>query len=299
MTTQSYSVTRRAAITGLLADYVSLTKPRVISLLLLTTLFAMIMAQGGWPDNATVLWTMVGGYLSAGGANAINQWFDRDIDANMKRTSTRPIPSGRMSPAHGLAFALTISVASALILGFGVNWAAAAWAMVGLAIYVFVYTVWLKRMTAQNIVIGGAAGAMPPVVGWAAIDGSVGLAALILFAIVFFWTPPHFWALSVLIESDYKEVGVPMLSVVRGAEETAKQVLWWTLVMVGVTLLPVAAGISGTIYFVNALVLGGWFTHSAWKMARDPSRRNAKITFHISMLYLALLFIALAVDAAF
>lgn len=298
MTTQSLPIEKRPGLAGVLTEYIRLTKPRVISLLLVTTLLAMIMAQKGWPSGTTVLWTMIGGYLSAGGANAINQWFDRDIDASMGRTSDRPIPSGRIGATHALVYAVTISIASALILGFGVNWAAAGFAMLGLVLYVALYTVFLKRKTVQNIVIGGAAGAMPPVVGWAAVDGSAGLGALILFAIVFYWTPPHFWALAVLLERDYAEVGVPMLPVVRGLEKTAEQVLWWSLVMVGVSLLPVVAGISGVVYLVTALVLGGLFTASAVQLQRRPERKTAASTFHYSMLYLALLFVGLAVDAA-
>ncbi len=298
MTTRAVSAPRAGQrIVGLIADYVRLTKPRVISLLLLTTLLAMIMAERGWPDGPTVVWTMIGGYLAAGGANAINQWFDRDIDARMRRTSNRPIVDGRIGAAHALTYALTISVASALILGIGVNWLAAGLAMLGLVLYVFLYTLWLKRTTTQNIVIGGAAGAVPPLVGWAAVQGSIGLGALILFAIVFYWTPPHFWALALLLKKDYAEAGVPMLPVVRGVEETARQVLLWTVVLVGVTLLPVAAGVSGGLYFASALVLGGLFLASAWRLARQPDERRARSTFSYSMLYLALLFAALAIDA--
>jgi protoheme IX farnesyltransferase len=281
----------------LLADYVRLTKPRVISLLLLTTLLAMIMAAHGWPSGRLVLWTMIGGYLAAGGANAINQWFDRDIDARMRRTSNRPIVAGRIGATHALIYALAISLASALILGFGVNWPTAGLAMLGLALYVFLYTWWLKRTTVQNIVIGGAAGAVPPLVGWAAVDGTIGLGAIILFAIVFYWTPPHFWALALLLRRDYAEAGVPMLPVVRGVEETARQVLLWTAVLVGVSLLPVAAGISGGVYLASALVLGALFLASAWRLSRAPDERRARATFSYSMLYLALLFAALAIDA--
>jgi heme o synthase len=288
-------IASRAA--ALLADYVRLTKPRVISLLLLTTLLAMIMAAQGWPSGRLVLWTMIGGYLAAGGANAINQWFDRDIDARMRRTSNRPIVAGRIGATHALIYALAISLASALILGFGVNWATAGLAMLGLALYVFLYTWWLKRTTVQNIVIGGAAGAVPPLVGWAAVDGTIGLGAIILFAIVFYWTPPHFWALALLLRRDYAEAGVPMLPVVRGVEETARQVLLWTAVLVGVSLLPVAAGISGGVYLASALVLGALFLASALQLSRAPDERRARATFSYSMLYLALLFAALAIDA--
>jgi heme o synthase len=298
MTTRAVSLPRAGQrLMALLADYVRLTKPRVISLLLLTTLLAMIMAQHGWPAGRTVLWTMIGGYLAAGGANAINQWFDRDIDARMRRTANRPIPAGRIGATHALVYALTISVGSALILGFGVNWLTSGMAVLGLLLYVFLYTLWLKRTTTQNIVIGGAAGAVPPLVGWAAVDGSIGVAALILFAIVFYWTPPHFWALALLLKKDYAEAGVPMLPVVRGVEETARQVFLWSIVLVGVSLLPVAAGVSGGLYFVSAIVLGGLFVASAWQLARQPDERRARSTFSYSMLYLALLFAALAIDA--
>jgi protoheme IX farnesyltransferase len=298
VTTRAVSAPGIASRTAtLLADYVRLTKPRVISLLLLTTLLAMIMAAQGWPSGRLVLWTMIGGYLAAGGANAINQWFDRDIDARMRRTSNRPIVAGRIGATHALVYALVISLASALILGFGVNWPTAGLAMLGLALYVFLYTWWLKRTTTQNIVIGGAAGAVPPLVGWAAVDGTVGLGAVILFAIVFYWTPPHFWALALLLRRDYAEAGVPMLPVVRGVEETARQVLLWTAVLVGVSLLPVAAGISGGVYLASALVLGALFLGSASRLSRAPDERRARATFSYSMLYLALLFAALAIDA--
>jgi protoheme IX farnesyltransferase len=298
VTTRAVSAPRGASRAAtLLADYVRLTKPRVISLLLLTTLLAMIMAAQGWPSGRLVLWTMIGGYLAAGGANAINQWFDRDIDARMRRTSNRPIVAGRIGATHALIYALAISLASALILGFGVNWPTAGLAMLGLVLYVFLYTWWLKRTTVQNIVIGGAAGAVPPLVGWAAVEGTIGLGAIILFAIVFYWTPPHFWALALLLRRDYAEAGVPMLPVVRGVEETARQVLLWTTVLVGVSLLPVAAGISGGVYLGSALALGGLFLASALRLARAPDERRARATFSFSMLYLALLFAALAIDA--
>ncbi len=298
MTTEVVPSRGAGRLGQLLSDYVSLTKPRVISLLLFTTFFAMLAAEGGWPPIGVMVYTTVGGYLAAGGANAINQWFDRDIDAEMKRTAERPIPAGRMGAAHALTFAITISVASALILGFGVNWVAAGLAMLGLVLYVAIYTMWLKRTTVQNIVIGGAAGAVPPMVGWAAITGTVDVMSLILFAIVFYWTPPHFWALAMMIKRDYAKVGVPMLPVVRGDTETAKQVLWWTLVMVGVSLLPVVADAAGAVYLVSALVFGGVFIWMAIDLVRTESQRSAKITFHYSMIYLALLFVALAVDAA-
>jgi protoheme IX farnesyltransferase len=285
----------RAAALG--ADYVRLTKPRIISLLLLTTLAAMIVAEGGMPGGWLVLWTMVGGYLAAGGANAINQYVDRDIDARMRRTSLRPVPSGRISPAHALTFGVVLGVLAAVLLATLVNPLAAGLAVLGLLLYVVLYTLWLKRTTTQNIVIGGAAGAVPPLVGWAAATGSLSLGAVLLFAIVFFWTPPHFWALALILRGDYEEAGVPMLPVVAGDAETARQVLAWTLVAVGVSLLPAASGDAGAPYLVAALALGAVFVAAAAGLARRPSMRGARAVFHYSMLYLALLFGALVLDA--
>jgi len=293
-------VTAPRAATGpwaTVADYVRLTKPRVISLLLVTTLCAMIAAAKGSPSGWDVLATMVGGYLAAGGANAMNQFVDRDIDARMGRTGGRPVVAGRVTPHRALAFGVGCMVASALVLGLAVNWVASGLALAGFLLYVFLYTLWLKRSTIHNIVIGGAAGAVPPMVGWAAVTGEVGLASLLLFAIVFYWTPPHFWALALLLEGDYAEAGVPMLPVVRGERETRRQVLLWTLVCAGVSLLPFAAGTAGLVYLVAAAALGAWFLFYAVKLARHGGRTLAKHTFHFSMLYLALLFVALAIDA--
>jgi len=281
---------------GAVGDYVRLTKPRVISLLLLTTLCAMLAADRGMPDGWRILWTLVGGYLAAGGANAINQYVDRDIDARMRRTTGRPVVAGRVRPGDALAFGIGLGVVSALVLGFLVNWLSAGLALLGLALYVGLYTLWLKRTTAHNIVIGGAAGAVPPLVGWAAATGRLSLTALLLFAIVFYWTPPHFWALALLLQRDYAEAGVPMLPVVSGEGETARQVLWWTIVMVGVSLLPVATGAAGALYLAAAAVLGAAFLILAVRLARDPAVRWARLTFSYSMLYLALLFAALVVD---
>jgi len=283
---------------GVVGDYVRLTKPRVISLLLVTTAGAMCVAAGGLPGGWLLLWTMVGGYLAAGGANAINHYIDRDIDGRMARTTTRPVVSGRVAPARALVFGITLGVVSALVLGLAANWLAAGLALAGLALYVGVYTLWLKRTSLHNIVIGGSAGAVPPLVGWAAVTGELGLSAWLLFAIVFYWTPPHFWALALMLERDYAAAGIPMLPVVRGVEETKRQILLWTLVMVGVTLLPVVSGAAGAIYLVSALVLGAVFIVLAALLARDPAIGWARATFHYSLLYLALIFVALVVDAA-
>lgn len=283
---------------GLLRDLVTLTKPRIISLLLVTTVCAMFAAEQGVPGGWLIAWTVIGGYLSAGGANAINQVVDRDIDAVMGRTDRRPIVSGRIPAAGALAFGLALVLASVLVLGFLTTWLAALLSLLGVALYVGLYTLWLKRTTIHNIVIGGAAGAVPPLVGWAAVTGEVTFGAVLLFAIVFVWTPPHFWALALMIRKDYSQAGVPMLPVVYGDHATRLQVLLWTVVMLGTTLLPFAAG-AGAIYLAGAVVLGLPFLWMAVQLWRGDQRRPwASITFHYSLLYLALLFVVIAVDAA-
>ena len=282
---------------GLVRDLVTLTKPRIISLLLVTTVCAMFAAERGVPGGWLILWTMVGGYLSAGGANTINQFVDRDIDAVMGRTDRRPIVAGRISPPAALAFGVVLVVASVLVLGFLTTWLAAGLSFLGVLLYVGLYTLWLKRTTIHNIVIGGAAGAVPPLVGWAAVTGDLTFGAVLLFAIVFVWTPPHFWALALMLRKDYSEAGVPMLPVVYGEDATRLQVLLWSLVMFGTTLLPYAAG-AGITYLLGALVLGLPFLWMAWKLwRRDDARPWASITFHYSLAYLALLFVVIAVDA--
>ena len=282
---------------GLVRDLITLTKPRIISLLLVTTVCAMFAAERGVPGGWLILWTMVGGYLSAGGANTINQFVDRDIDAVMGRTDRRPIVAGRVAPRAALAFGAGLVVASVLVLGFLTTWLAAGLSLLGVLLYVGLYTLWLKRTTIHNIVIGGAAGAVPPLVGWAAVTGDLTFGAVLLFAIVFVWTPPHFWALALMLRKDYTEAGVPMLPVVYGEDATRLQVLLWSLVMFGTTLLPYAAG-AGITYLLGALVLGLPFLWMAWKLwPRDAARPWAAITFHYSLAYLALLFVVIAVDA--
>ena len=284
---------------GLLRDLITLTKPRIISLLLVTTVCAMFAAGRGVPGGWLIWWAVIGGYLPAGGANPINQFVDRDIDAVMGRTERRPIVAGRITAGWALAFGLTLVAASVLVFGFGTTWVAAGLSLLGVVLYVFLYTLWLKRTTIHNIVIGGAAGAVPPLVGWAAISGDISLGAVLLFAIVFFWTPPHFWALALMLKRDYSEAGVPMLPVVYGERATRLQVLLWTVVVAGVTLLPVAAGTAGIIYLISAVVLNVVFLYSAWRLERgDTQRAWAAVTFHFPLIYLALLFVALAVDAA-
>ena len=290
-------LTRHGAVAGIrqvLGDYTTLTKPRVQSLLLFTTIATMYVA--GDPSLGLVGLTCLGGALSAGGAGAINHYLDRDIDALMKRTADRPVPSGRVAPASALAFGVVLGVASFALLSLTVNVLAAALALSGLLGYVLVYTVWLKRATPQNIVIGGAAGAVPPLVAWAAVTGSLDWSALYLFAIVFYWTPPHFWALSLLMKDDYERAGVPMLPVVRGETETRRQILLYSVLLVAVTLLPFAGQLFDWAYLVAAVALGAAFLALALRLRRNPDRRAALRLYLFSLAYLALLFGAMVVD---
>jgi heme o synthase len=288
---------RRGFWSQRLRDYVTLTKPRIISLLLITTLAPMVLAAGGWPGLGLVAWTMIGGYLMAGGANAINMFLDRDIDSIMGRTRLRPIPSGRMSPAHGLAFGITLAVLSFGLFAFAVNLVAGLLALAGLLYYVFIYTRWLKRSSPQNIVIGGAAGAFPPLVGWAAVTGSLGLTAMYLFLIVFFWTPPHFWALALVKQKDYGRVGVPMAPNVWGERHTMRQMVLYTAILLPITLVPAALGDLGAVYGVSALLLGIWFLVGVIRVVRASDfSAPAWSLYRTSLLYLALLFGAVLVD---
>jgi heme o synthase len=279
----------------LVGDYVALTKPRVISLLLVTTAATMFVADPS-PPVGVLLATLVGGYLAAGGAGAINHYIERDIDARMSRTSRRPLPSGRIEPRNALAFGIVLGLASFVLFALAVNLTAALLALAGLLGYVFVYTLWLKPRTTQNIVIGGAAGAVPPLVGWAAAAGSLDPSAFYLFAIVFYWTPPHFWALALLMKDDYARTGIPMLPVVDGEAETRRQVLLYGWLLAAITALPLAGGLFGAIYGVAALVLGAVFLGLCVRLYRRADRRSAALLFHYSLLYLALLFAAMAID---
>jgi protoheme IX farnesyltransferase len=272
-----------------------LTKPRIISLLLVTTAAPMYIA--GSPSWVTVLIVMVGGYLMAGGANAVNMYIDQDIDDRMARTRLRPIPGGRMTPRAVLAFGLALAVAATWLLARYVNVLTSTLALGGFYFYVFVYTRWLKRTTPQNIVIGGAAGAFPPLVGWAATTGTIDLTAIYLFLIVFYWTPPHFWALALLKQVDYGRAGVPMAPVVWGERETMDQMLWYTVLLLALTVLPVAYGAFGTVYLVSALALGGALLWGVLRMRRArPWTGAAWWVYKYSLLYLALLFVAMVVD---
>ncbi len=278
-------------------DYVTLTKPRIMSLLLVTGLCAMFVGAQGAPRAWLVLVTMSGLALACGGASALNHVLDRDIDKLMgKRTRARPLAAERMPASRALEFGLTLSAFSFVLLASLVNVLAAVLALVGNLFYVLVYTRWLKRTTPQNIVIGGAAGAVPPLVGWAAVTGNLTLPALWLFLIVFFWTPPHFWALALLIRRDYEAARIPMLPVVRGARETTRQIVLYSLVMVAVTVVPFLWGTVGFVYLGVALALGAAFLLLAVRLRRQTTPRQASLLFHFSLLYLALLFAAMAVD---
>jgi protoheme IX farnesyltransferase len=275
-------------------DYATLTKPTVQTLLLFTTVTTMLVA--GDPSLGLVLLTCVGGYLSAGGAAALNHVYDADIDAQMARTATRPVPAGRISPRAGVVYGLVLCLASFLLLALTVNLLSALLALSGFLGYVGVYTIWLKRRTPQNIVIGGAAGAVPPLVAWAAVTGSLSGTAVYLFAIVFFWTPPHFWALSLLMKDDYARVGVPMLPVVRGERETRRQILLYTVLLYAITQLPFCAGGFGAFYLVASLLLGAAFIGGAVLLYRRADRRSALRLYLFSLAYLALLFAAMVAD---
>jgi protoheme IX farnesyltransferase len=284
----------RARLRAITADYFDMMKPRVQTLLLFTTITTMYVA--GSPSIGLVALTCLGGALSAGGAGAINHWFDRDLDAVMVRTANRPVPAGRVAPRNALVFGILLGVSSFALLATTVNVLAAALSLSGLLGYVFVYTIWLKRRTPQNIVIGGAAGAVPPLVAWAATTGHLSGSALYLFAIVFYWTPPHFWALSLLMKDEYAKAGVPMMPVVRGEEETRFQIVLYTFLLVAVTILPFAGGLFGAVYFIAAVLLGGGFISLAVKLFRTRERRPALRLYLSSLAYLALLFAAMVVD---
>jgi protoheme IX farnesyltransferase len=288
------AVTDRAQ-PSLVRDLVMLTKPRIISLLLVTTIAPMFVA--GDPTWLLVLVVLVGGYLMAGGANAVNMYMDRDIDTRMARTRSRPIPSGRMLPRAVLAFGVALATAATFLLARFTNTLTAALALAGFYFYVFIYTRWLKRTTPQNIVIGGAAGAFPPLVGWAAMTGTLDLTAVYLFLIVFYWTPPHFWALALLKQRDYGSAGIPMAPLVWGERETMRQMIWYNVILVALTLLPVSFGAFGTIYLVSAIVLGGMLLAGVVRVSMLADwTRSAWQVYKFSLLYLALLFVAMVID---
>ena len=281
------------------ADLVTLTKPRIISLLLVTTIAPMFITPAGLPTWSQVFWVLVGGYLMAGGANTINMWFDRDIDTRMARTRLRPIPAGRISAGFGLAFGVALGLAAFAIFWYRVNPLSAWLALGGLLFYVFVYTMWLKRTSPQNIVIGGAAGAFPPLVGWAAMTGRLDLAAVYLFAIIFYWTPPHFWALALIKQADYARAGIPMMPVVRGEARTKYEMLVYTLMLLPLTIMPTLFGALGPFYGVAAAILGARLLWYCIRLLRERSITPvAWQMYRYSLLYLALLFLAMGIDRA-
>lgn len=287
---------RPAKVRRICAAYTNLMKPHVTLLLLAVTALTMVMAARGMPSPSLLAATLLGGLLATGSANAINCFLDRDIDGVMGRTMRRSVPSGRISPQHALVFGIMLAAASFLEMCLWVNWLAAVLALGGILFYVFVYTGWLKRTTPQNIVIGGAAGAVPALVGWAAQTHTLNLAAFLLFAVIFYWTPPHFWALALLIKRDYERAGIPMLPVVAGDYETRKQIFLYSWLLLAVSLLLFASGTMGVMYLVTAVVLGGIMIYMAYRLFRGGSMRWANRLFWYSNSYLALLFAIMALD---
>jgi len=288
---------RAGTISPAVGDYLALLKPRVMSLVVFTGFVGLYLAPGHLhPVLAAVAVLCIA--VAAGAAGAINMYCDRDIDALMRRTANRPLPAGRMAPGDALGFGCVLAGASVMIMGLAVNWTAAILLALTIAFYVFVYTLWLKRRTPQNIVIGGAAGAFPPLVGWAAVTGSVGLPALVLFALIFFWTPAHFWALALYRTDDYARAGVPMMPVVAGAAETKRQMLLYTLVLWPLAVAPTLLGVTGWVYGGVALALSALFTGAAIRVLRDPGERSAQQMFAFSIVYLFLLFALMVMDRA-
>ncbi|HJU15347.1 MAG TPA: heme o synthase [Stellaceae bacterium] len=276
-------------------DYVAILKPRVMSLVVFTGIVGLLVAPGHLnPVLAAVAVLCIA--VGAGAAGAINMWYDRDIDALMRRTASRPLPAGRMMPGEALGFGVVLGSGAVLVMGLAVNLVAAVLLALTIGFYVFVYTIWLKRRTPQNIVIGGAAGAFPPMIGWAAASGQIGWGAILLFAIIFFWTPPHFWALSLYRSSEYAKAGVPMLPVVAGPRETKRQMVFYTLVLWPIALAPWLVGLAGPLYGASSLALSAGFTAMALKVCRDETDRSARHMFTFSLLYLFLIFSLLLVD---
>jgi protoheme IX farnesyltransferase len=291
------SMTEKRRFDQVIGDYLMLTKPIVVALLLVTTLAGMVVADGRLPSASTAFWVLLGGAMAAGGSSAINQYIDRYDDEKMQRTNRRPIPSRRITPAEGLAFGTALALASFYLMVVFVNWLAALLTLGGIVYYVLIYSLLLKKTTVQNIVIGGGAGAIPPLVGWAAATGHLNIPALFLFAIVFLWTPPHFWALALVRRKDYARAGVPMLPVVHGEQKTRWQIFVYTIELVLLTLLLPLFGLGGAIYLVAAILLGSFLLFSAWRVWRKGGNKLAWKMYRHSSMYLALLFIALMADA--
>ena len=283
---------------SLIGDYIALTKPPIISLLVVTALGGMFLAARGVPPWHLVFAVVVGGSLAAGGANALNHFSDRDIDQVMRRTRSRPVASHRVTPQRALAFGIALNVLAFVLLASVANVLSAVLTMAATLFYVLVYTMWLKRTSTQNIVIGGAAGAFPPLIGWAAVTGGVDLPAYYLFLIVFFWTPPHFWALALLIQDDYAAARIPMLPVVAGREATVRQIVLYTIALVAITALLFTTGAVGIYYLVVSLILGAFFVYYAAQLLRDDRRVVAANAYKYSLLYLFLLFVVVMIDAS-
>ena len=292
-------VQEQARVRSTFSDYVALTKPSIISLLLLVTLVPMFLAGKDAPSPLLIFWTMLGGFLAAGGANALNQFMDRDIDHVMVRTRKRPLPGGRMSPLQVLLFGVSLSVLSFAQLWWTVNLLTALLASSGIFYYVFIYTAWLKRSSTQNIVIGGAAGSIPPLVGWAAVSNEISLLPIFMFMIIFYWTPPHFWALALVRQKEYKAAGVPMLPVISGDRETHHQIVLYSVILFLISIAPVFLQLLGPVYLVLALILNGMFLWRALKIWGDPTNVHIWQLYKFSLLYLALLFLAMGFDHLF
>jgi protoheme IX farnesyltransferase len=281
---------------GRTKDFLKLTKPIVVLLLLVTTFAGMVIATGKWPSLNLTFWTLLGGFLAAGGSSAINQYIDRYDDRKMQRTQKRPIPSGRITPAEGLAFGSAAAITSIFIMTAFVNYLAALLTFAGIIYYVLIYSIFLKKATVQNIVIGGGAGAIPPLIGWAAVTQSLNIPSLFLFAIIFVWTPPHFWALALVRKKDYARAGVPMLPVVRGEKETRWQIFIYTIELVVLTMLLPLFGLGGSIYLIGAALLGIWLITTAWRLWKNEGNKVAWKMYRYSSMYLAFLFFVLMVD---
>jgi protoheme IX farnesyltransferase len=278
-------------------DFFILSKPIIVLLLLVTTYGGLVAGGKAWPSASLTFWTLFGGALAAAGSSALNQYIDRELDKNMQRTSKRPLADGRLTAAEGLSYGLALCLVSYYVMAGYVNLLAAMLSLVGIFYYVFFYSVWLKKATVQNIVIGGGAGAIPPMVGWAAATGELTLAAWILFAIIFMWTPPHFWALAIVRKNDYARAGVPMLPVVEGEEKTRRQILIYTVELIAVTLLLPIFNLAGTIYLISAIVLGAFLFYAAWKVFREGGNKVAWMMYRWSSMYLAFIFLALILDS--
>lgn len=283
-------------IKGMVRDFLMLTKPIVVLLLLVTTYAGMVIGAQAWPSLSLTFWTLLGGFMASGGSGAINQYIDRFDDGKMQRTQKRPIPSKRLEPAEGLAFGLGLTVASFYLMVAFVNFLAALLTLAGIIYYVLIYSIFLKKTTVQNIVIGGGSGAIPPLVGWAAATGSLNVPSLLLFALIFMWTPPHFWALALVRRKDYARAGVPMLPVVRGEEETRRQIFLYTVEMVVLTLLLPLFGLGGSIYLIGAVVLGLWLLGAAYRLKKEGGNKVAWKMYRYSSMYLAFIFFVLMID---